>query len=109
MNPATASVRAEILPVANPAMGMTTDERNAAGGERQARSGGVVTQQLLHELRLQNGIRVEHASHQHHQETTYCKILEAEELQVDERILLSPLPDHESDDAADKQDTRRSG
>ena len=80
------------------------DQRNAAGGERQPGGGGGVAQQLLHELRLQHGVGVEYAAHQHHEEATDGEVLEAEELEVDERILLPPLPDDQADHAADKED-----
>ena len=53
-------------------------QRNAARRQRQPRRGGVVAQQFLHKLRLQHGVRVQHAAHQHHQEATDREILEAE-------------------------------
>ena len=56
------------------------DQRDAAGGERQAGGGGGLAQQLLHELRLQHGVGVEHAAHQHHEEAADGEVLEAEEL-----------------------------
>ena len=63
----------------------------------------VVPQQLLHELRLQHGVGVEHAAHQHHQEATDREILEAKEPQVNKRTLVLPLPDEEADEAAHKE------
>ena len=85
------------------------DERDASGGERQASGGGVVAQQLLHELWLQDGVGVEHSTDQHHEETTDCEVLEAEQLEIDERIFLPPLPEHKADHSADKEERRRSG
>ena len=72
------AMRADTLPVAMPAMGITTTSANAAGSQRQAGRGGVISQQLLHELRLQNGVGVQHAAHQHHEKTTYGEVLESE-------------------------------
>ena len=62
------------------------DQGDAAGGERQPCGGGVVAEQLLHELRLQDGVGVEHAAHQHHEEAADCEVLEAEQPQVDDRF-----------------------
>ena len=107
MNPQTARVRAEILPVAIAGHGHDDDQRDAAGGERQARGGGVIAQQLLHELRLQDGIGVEHAAHQHHEEATDGEVFEAEKLEVDEGIFLPPLPHHQADHAGDEQERRK--
>ncbi len=89
--------------------GHDDDQRDAAGGERKARGGGGVSEELLHELRLQHGVGIEHAAHQHHEEATDGEVLETEKLEVDERIFLSPLPHDKADHAADKQEQRRSG
>src|SRR6185503_15238970 len=44
----------------------------------------------------------EHAAYQHHEKTTDCEVFEAEELQIDQRFFLTPLPDDEPDHAGDE-------
>ena len=102
--PRTASQRAATLPVAMPARGITTTSAKPPAVSASAGVGGVVAQQLLHELRLQHGVGVEHAAHQRHQKAADGEVLESEQLQVDERIFLPPLPHHQADHAADKQE-----
>ena len=85
------------------------NQRESAGGEGQAGGGGGPAEQLLHELRLQNGVGVEHAADQRHEEAADGEVLEAEELEVDERIFLAPLPPDEADHAGDEEEARRSG
>ena len=65
--------------------------------------GGVVAQKLLHELRLQYGICIEYAADQCHEKATDSEVFESKQLEVNKRIFLSPLPDHQADHAADKQ------
>ena len=106
--PKAASQRAAILPGGDAGQRHHEDQRDAAGSERQAGRGRRVTQQLLRELRLQHGVGVEHAAYEHHEEATDGEVLVAEEAQVDQRILLVPLPNEETDDADDEENSRRS-
>ena len=59
---------------------------------------------MLHELRLQDGVGVQHAAHQSHEKTADGEVLEAEEPEVDKRILVAQLPPDEGGDAADKEE-----
>jgi hypothetical protein len=81
-------------------------QRDAARGQRHAGSGCGPAQQLLHELRLQHGVGVQHAAHQRHQKTADGEVFVAEKLDVDERILVPPLPPDQRDHAADKQHSK---
>ena len=58
---------------------------------------------MLRELRLEHGVGVQHAAHQHHEKATDGKVSEAEEPQIDQRIFLPPLPHKETDDTDDEQ------
>ena len=84
--------------------GHDKEQHHAARGQRQSGGGRVPSQQLLHELRLQDGVRVQHAAHQSHQETTDGEVFIAEEPQVDDGILVAQLPPDQSDHAADKEE-----
>ena len=79
------------------------DERESAVGEGETGSGCSVAEQLLRELRLENGVGIEHAADQHHEKAADGEVSVAKETQVDERIFLVPLPDEEADDADDEE------
>ena len=75
----------------------------AARGQCHAGGGGVPAQQLLHELRLQDRVGVQHTADQRHQETADGEVFVTKEPQVDDGILVPQLPPDQRDHAADKE------
>ena len=53
---------------------------------------------------LEDSVGVENAADQHHEEATDGEVLEAEELEVDEGSLVTPLPDDEADHTEDEEE-----
>ena len=104
MKPIMASQRAADFAGSKAGNGHQISTRDAAGGERHAGGGGVLAEQLLHKLRLENGVGVEHAADQRHEEATDGEVFEAEELEIDERVFSGPLPEDEADHAGDKEE-----